>query len=259
MGAQRHIAEGIEIWCLQDGTTTFGDEVFPGLDADMRAARLAAAGLAGIDTAFNTYLLRHPDGAVDLVDAGCGTRFGPAAGLLPARLRALGVAPGDVRNLIFTHLHGDHCGGAVSDGVAAYPNAQVFVHRAEIGHYREDEAAGVMLRAYQGRITALGDEGDLPGGLRIWALPGHSPGHIGLWIGEDFALVGDILHSFALQLPDPGLCPVYDHDPAQAATTRRAALAHLAETGAVWSGSHGIGPRFVRAVAEGLGFRTEPA
>lgn len=259
MGAQKHMAGGVEVWCLQDGAKAFDAEVFPGIDAATRTARLGAAGLDAIDTAFNAYMLRHPDGAVDLVDAGCGTRFGPIAGLLPSRLRALGVTPGDVRNLIFTHLHGDHCGGAVLDGQVAYPNAQIFVHTAEIGHYAEDEAAGTMLRAYAGRITELHDDSVLPGGLRVWALPGHAPGHVGFWIGEDFALVGDILHSFALQLPDPALCPVYDDDPDLATRTRQSALAQLADSGAIWSGSHGIGPRFVRVERAEQGFRTTPA
>lgn len=259
MGAQKYMAEGIEVWCLQDGAKSFDAEVFPDISDDARAERLAAAGLEAIDTAFNAYMLRHPDGAVDLVDAGCGTRFGPIAGLLPSRMKALGVLPGDVRNLIFTHLHGDHCGGAVMDGKALFPKAQVFVHPADIAEYGKDGAGGEMLAAYEGRITEIAGDDELPGGLRIWALPGHSPGHVGLKIGEGFALVGDILHSFALQLPDPELCPVYDHDKDLARATRRAALTELAQSGAVWSGSHGIGHRFVTVTAEGAGFRTAVA
>lgn len=259
MTAQKYMADGIEVWCLQDGTKSFDPEVFPAADATTIAARLADAGLTSIETAFNAYMLRHPDGAVDLVDAGCGARFGPAAGLLPARLKALGVTPADVRNLIFTHLHGDHCGGAVLDGKAAYPNARVFVHAKEIGHYDANEAAGEMLSAYAGRITEIDDDTVLPGNLRVWGLPGHAPGHLGLWVGDNFALVGDILHSFALQLPDPDLCPIYDHDPALATQTRKAALEHLADNGVVWSGSHGIGARFVRVERAEQGFRTLPA
>lgn len=259
MSAQKYMVEGIEVWCLQDGAKAFDTQVFPDIDAETRAARLQAAGLTTIDTAFNAYMLRHPDGAVDLVDAGCGTAFGPNAGMLPARMKALGVLPRDVRNLIFTHLHGDHCGGALVDGTAAFPQATVHVHHAEVGHYSADEAGGRMLAAYAGRVHEMQDDTEMPGGLRIWALPGHAPGHVGLWIGDSFALVGDILHSFALQLPDPDLCPVYDHDPALARATRRAALDHLAQTGAVWSGSHGIGPRFVRVEQAGQGFRTTPA
>ncbi len=260
MGAQRYIAKGVEVWCLEDGANTFGDAVFPDLDDATRAARLAAAGLTGADTAFNVYLLRHPDGAVDLVDAGCGTRFGPKGGLLPARMKALGVGPGDIRNLIFTHLHADHCGGAVRDGAPVFPNAQVYVHPADIAAFNGPNEAGAEIPgAYAGRITEIADGDELPGGLRVWGLPGHAPGHCGLWIGEDFALVGDILHSFALQLPDPDLCPVYDRDPEMARASRRAALERLADSGAVWSGSHGIGPRFLRVTRDGAGYRTTPA
>ncbi|MBS0122650.1 MBL fold metallo-hydrolase [Thetidibacter halocola] len=260
MQAQRFIAEGIEVWCLEDGTKSFDAATFPALDDATRAARLAAAGLQTMDTAFNVYLLRHPDGAVDLVDAGCGTLFGAGAGHLPARMADLGVAAEHVRTLIFTHLHGDHCGGAVLDGKPAFPNAQVLVHPADIAHFGAGEGpASVMLNAYAGRITPMTDGHILPGGLRVWHLPGHTPGHCGLHIGDGFALVADILHSFAVQLPDPGLGPRFDVDAAQAAQSRRAALDWLADTGAVWSGSHGIGARFLRAQRDGRGFRTVPA
>lgn len=249
---------GVEVICIEDGAKSFAPEVFPSLDPQDRAARLAAAGLTEIDTAFNCYVLRHPDGAVDLVDAGCGSRFGPIAGHLSAQLETLGIAAGDIRNLIFTHLHGDHCGGAMADGVAVFPNAQVFVHTADVAQFA-GELGGEVLAAYAGRVTEIGAGAELPGGLSVWHLPGHTGGHCGLWIGTDFALVGDILHSFALQLPDPDLCPMYDSDPAQAVASRRGALDRLAETGAVFSGSHGIGPRFLRVHADGTGFLTVPA
>ena len=29
MGAQKHIVEGIEVWCLQDGAKSFDAAVFP--------------------------------------------------------------------------------------------------------------------------------------------------------------------------------------------------------------------------------------
>lgn len=251
-------ASGVEVVCIEDGTTVFAPEVFASLDAQTRAARLAAAGLSEIQTAFNCYLLRHPDGAVDLVDAGCGPRFGPNAGHLVARLHDLGVASGDIRNLIFTHLHGDHCGGAIGADGAVFENARVFVHAADVAQFA-GELGGEVLAAYAGRVTEIGADAELPGGLRVWHLPGHTAGHCGLWIGEEVALVADILHSFALQLPDPETCPVYDSDPAQAVATRRAALAHLADTGTVFSGSHGIGARFLRAVKDGDGFGVTPA
>jgi glyoxylase-like metal-dependent hydrolase (beta-lactamase superfamily II) len=259
MGAQKHIVEGIEVWCLQDGAKSFDAAVFPDVSDAVRAERLAAAGLTEIETAFNAYLLRHPDGAVDLVDAGCGTRFGPIAGFLPSRLKALGVLPGDIRHLIFTHLHGDHCGGAVHEGQALFSKAQVFVHPADIAQYGGDGPAAEMLSAYAGRITEIMADDELPGGLRVWGLPGHAPGHVGLRIGDSFALVGDILHSFALQLPDPDLCPVYDHDKDLARQSRQTALDELARTGAIWSGSHGIGHRFLRVESAGQGFRVSPA
>lgn len=257
----RHTAGSHTVWCLTDGARTFPADVFPEIDEATREARLTAAGLSGIDTAFGAYLIEHPDGSRDLVDTGYGDRIGPDAGHLSAELDALGVAPGDIRSLIFTHLHGDHCGGAVVAGTRVFDPERVYLHPAEIVHWQgRDGPAAETLAAYADRIVPVEGGSSLPGGLVTWALPGHTPGHMGLRIGGHFALVGDILHSQALQLPDPGLCPVYDSDPVRATATRRMALAELARSGIPFSGSHNIAPWIVhRVVAEGMGYRAVPA
>jgi glyoxylase-like metal-dependent hydrolase (beta-lactamase superfamily II) len=53
-----------------------------------------------------------------------------------AQLRALGIAPRDVRLIVLTHLHIDHDGG-----LAAFPHARVLVSRGE-----RAAAAGLMGR-----------------------------------------------------------------------------------------------------------------
>ena len=75
MGAQRYTVGEIEVWCLQDGASSFDNDVFPSITDQDRADRLAAAGQSQIDTAFNAYLIKHPDGALDLVDTGCAHLF----------------------------------------------------------------------------------------------------------------------------------------------------------------------------------------
>jgi glyoxylase-like metal-dependent hydrolase (beta-lactamase superfamily II) len=57
--------------------------------------------------AVNAFLLHLADRLV-LVDGGCGTVFGPAAGLLMTNLATIGVKPADIDAILVTHLHPDH-------------------------------------------------------------------------------------------------------------------------------------------------------
>jgi glyoxylase-like metal-dependent hydrolase (beta-lactamase superfamily II) len=56
---------------------------------------------------------------------------------LQADLAAVGIRPGDIRLVIDTHLHGDHCGGNTQYGpagqvCAAFPNATYMAQRLEL-------------------------------------------------------------------------------------------------------------------------------
>ncbi len=255
-GPARIDLPGLAVHALCDGAYTFGPEVFPGIGDQTRAARLAEAGLDSIDTEFGAYLLRYDTGPTVLIDSGCGTLYGDAAGRLLSDLDALGVAPADIDTLVFTHLHGDHCGGAIEDGRAVFARAEVVLHEAELDHWKgQTGPASQALELYAGRLRTVTDGADLAPGVTAWHLPGHTPGHMGLRLGDSHVLVADILHSFALQLADPDLCAIYDADPDTARASRRAALSEIAERGLVWSGSHGLSPdRFLRLSRKGDGF-----
>ncbi|WP_121629856.1 MBL fold metallo-hydrolase [Tropicibacter alexandrii] len=252
-GVDRYTVGEVEVLCLTDGETVFGPEVFPALDTATCDARLERAGLDGIASEFNAYVLRHA-GGIDLVDTGCGTQFGPKAGRLAALLAELEIAPGDIARIIHTHLHRDHVGGSFDGNRLVFPQAQVLMHRLEAVQWRDTDGPGAQVIDRANRLSLFEDGADLGHGITLWHLPGHTNGHCGLKIGN-LRLVGDIVHSEALQLPDPSLSPMYDTDGAQAAETRRNALAEIARDGLVWSGSHMLGPqKFARLTAVGDGF-----
>lgn len=255
-GIARFACDQAEVFCLTDGVGDFGAQVFPSVDADTLALRLAAAGDSTIRTAFNAFLIRQGD-ALTLVDTGYGALAGEKGGQLPARLAALGVAPGDIGTLVFTHLHGDHCGGALIGGAPAYPAARVLMHAAELAHWRgRDAPAARVIAAHAGRIQTLAEGDAVAPGVTVWELPGHTPGHIGLRIGAGLVIVGDIFHAAALQLPDPEVATVYDVDPDRARQTRIAALAEIAARDLVFTGGHAVDPlTFARLRREGTGYR----
>ncbi|SPF80323.1 MBL fold metallo-hydrolase [Pseudoprimorskyibacter insulae] len=259
-GIDRFTTAGIEVFALKDGDTVFDETVFPDLDPVVRDSRLRAAGLSGIITEFNAFLLRHPDGACDLVDTGCGSTWGDAAGHLPARLAELGVALTDIRRVILTHLHRDHFGGLFdAEGGKVFPKAEIWLGRAEHARWHgSGEGNAIVTEAYADQITLFDDGDEVAPNVRGWHLPGHTPGQMGLRIGSDLVLVADILHSFALQLPEPEVFAKYDADKPQGIATRKAALAEIAERGLVMASSHAIaGQKFVRLVVDGQGYRAE--
>lgn len=101
------------------------------------------AGLvAGADTARRTdvaltvWLIRRADGRNVLLDAGFYrdkfiARWKPADYRRPSdAVRAAGVRPEDVTDVVVSHVHWDHL-----DGVDLFPNARVWIQRAEYAHH----------------------------------------------------------------------------------------------------------------------------
>jgi glyoxylase-like metal-dependent hydrolase (beta-lactamase superfamily II) len=150
----------------------------------------------------NVYLIAEDP--ITIIDTGPKTK--DAAEALRAGLRAVGFRVSDIRRIVLTHAHEDHCGLARSLRDEA-KNAEVFVHEWETGHrhsrleYDEHRAllvrAGVpdveiarLRRMYEGmrqyadsfadhEYSPLWDDSELEfdsGTLRIVHTPGHTPG-----------------------------------------------------------------------------------
>ncbi|MEZ5913723.1 MAG: MBL fold metallo-hydrolase [Paracoccaceae bacterium] len=182
---------------------------------------------------------------------------GPECGHATQALAALGHEPGDIGRVIFTHLHGDHCGGFL-DGLGATAT-EIVLSRAEAEYWRgASHPASRVLAQASGRLVLVEDGDTVDAGLTVWALPGHTPGHTGLIIDGEAALLGDCVHLPALQLADPMIATKYDDDTALAQRTRVAALMRLADEGLAFGGGHiadAAGtPAFLRIMAERAGF-----
>jgi glyoxylase-like metal-dependent hydrolase (beta-lactamase superfamily II) len=112
-----------------------------------------------------------------------------------ARIAAAGLDPADVRHVVLTHLHRDHTGG-----LPDFPEATVHLHPEEhravtdpaaehhavtLGHFMPAHRAHgprlAPVRPLAGEEWfGFADVAELPGGLLLVGLPGHSPGHAGV-------------------------------------------------------------------------------
>jgi hydroxyacylglutathione hydrolase len=119
-----------------------------------------------------------------LVDSGSGT----VAAVERTRAFAAGA-----RELVLTHFHADHAGGA---GPLGLP---VAAHRieAEMVNARDPlacdgEFLGFGIGPYE--VARALEEGDRVGALEVLHTPGQTPGHIVLWHADErVAITGDLL------------------------------------------------------------------
>ena len=176
--------------------------------------RDVAEGVHRIGEHYVNWYLIEEGGRITIVDAGLPASW---QSLLDA-LRGIGRSPGDVEALVLTHAHFDHIGFA--ERARAELGVPVWVHendasltrrpwlymseRSPLSYFglRTLPIISSFIRAGAPRIDPIrqvrrfGDEGtlDVPGSPRILFTPGHTLGHVALYLPErDAVISGDAL------------------------------------------------------------------
>jgi glyoxylase-like metal-dependent hydrolase (beta-lactamase superfamily II) len=187
---------------------------------------------------------------------------------LVRELASAGVRPADLSHILITHYHYDHTGNLArlkresGARVAAGAEDAPFI-RGDIPAARPSELnrLGRFLRklpsswtsSYQRfehcEVDLLLREGDILEelGLEVLALPGHTPGGIGLLDRADRRLfVGDLASNYPGRVGGPTICASYSREEIAASLRRLAEL----EVDYMYPG-HGrvIGPRASEKVA----------
>jgi glyoxylase-like metal-dependent hydrolase (beta-lactamase superfamily II) len=262
----------IDVTALSDGPFPATLDSF--IDFPRPEAERLVGGTQPLFLPVNCYLLKL--GAKwALVDTGCGQTMGPALGQLPNNLRALGVPPDKIDQVLLTHIHPDHALGLVdADGCAVFPNAELIVHEQEAAFWlNRDAPSGATERIrrnigkaqaacapYRERMRVVREGEALPG-VSATALAGHTPGHTG-WLvhsGNDSLLIwGDVVHLAAVQVPHPEAALVFDVDPDAARATRARIFGRAAAERLRVAGAHLDFPGFGHIVRHGAGYRFEP-
>src|SRR5260370_24570240 len=142
-GFYRMTVGDLEVTALYDGTGVFDPHWLNGAKATMegvvKALHEDPHTLDVVDMGF----LVNTGKQLILVDAGAGAWWGGGApGRLAGSLRRAGYTPEEVDIVLVTLLHSDHVGGLTTqDGKRVFPNADVYVAKAESDFWLSPEIA----------------------------------------------------------------------------------------------------------------------
>jgi glyoxylase-like metal-dependent hydrolase (beta-lactamase superfamily II) len=265
------------------------DGVLP-ITASTLATNVDSAELAGwlddnflppeiVDWPLNVVVVRTGARTI-LVDAGLGLEFPdfPRAGQTVQRLEAAGVDLASVTDVVLTHMHMDHVGGLITDGVKERLRSDLRVHAAaaEAEFWQSPDfsrtvmpqpipdvlqrVATQFLDEYRGQLKTFESEYELAPGVLLSRTGGHTPGHSIVRLesrGEKLTFAGDAV--FAPGFDNPEWHNGFEHDPAEAARVRIRLLQELAATGEALVATHLPFPSVCHVAAVGDTFRCVPA
>ena len=269
----------LEVTALLDGSAQFDPHWLTGETATMDRVEAALRQDPHLLDTSDIGFLVNTGRQLILIDAGAGTWFGGGTlGRLVDSLRGAGYTPEQVDRVFVTHLHSDHIGGLTSqDGRRVFPNAEVFVSKAESDFWlspasaaKAPQDAQQFFRSAQaiaapylkaGKWHTFSGSEALVDGMQLISLHGHTPGHTGYEFasrGQKILFWGDTIHEQLVQLSHPDITVVFDIDHAAAAATRNDLLPTLARGGALIAGPHMPFPGIGRLREEANGYVWAP-
>ena len=184
-------------------------------------------------------------------------------------MAASGFPPETIDLVVCTHLHVDHVGWntRLVDGewVPTFPHARYLFGAGDIecwSHSSDPLHAPSFADSVQpvidaGFVDPVDTDMTLTGEVQVRRTPGHTPGHMSVWIGERCVIAGDVLHH-PIQCRHPEWTARGDADPDAARATRRALLAAAAATNALVLGTHFAGTSAGRILSTDHGYRFAP-
>ena len=232
-----------------------------------------------LDWPLNVVVVRS-GGRTILVDAGLGVEFPdfPRAGQTVHRLEAAGIDPAAVTDVVLTHLHMDHVGGLLTDGLKERlrPDLRVHVATAEAEFWESPDfshtdmpapvpdalrsIASRFLDEYRGQMRTFETEYEVAPGVLISRTGGHTPGHSIVRLasgGDRLTFAGDAV--FAPGFDNPEWHNGFEHDPEESARVRIRLLRELAATGESMVATHLPFPSVCLVAVAGNAFRGVPA
>ena len=271
----------IDVLVVSDGVLSLPTAMLAhNVDPSVRSAWLSEMFLPQetLDWALNVVVLRG-GGRTILVDAGFGADPDmPRAGQLAQRLAAAGIDLGSVTDVVLTHLHMDHVGGLLGDGVKdrLRPDLRIHLAAAEADFWMSPDfsrtamppgfpdalrrTAKRFLNEYHSQLRPFDNEYEVAPGVVVRRTGGHTPGHSVVRLasgGDRLTFAGDAV--FAVGFDHTDWYNGFEHDPEEAARVRVRLLRELASTGEPLVATHLSFPSLCHVAASGNAFRYVPA
>ncbi len=256
-GFFRMLLGDFEITALSDGTVELPVDQLLSQDPIETIKNLAHYFLkAPLETSVNAYLINTGTKLI-LIDVGAGSLFGPTLGKLLINLRAAGYDAAQVNEIYLTHIHPDHVGGLMANGIPAFANAIVRANKLDSDYWLSAEnlanAPQDSKSFFEGAIASINPyvklerykdfsgELELSPGISTVSTFGHTKGHTSFLVqskDQKMLILGDLIHVAAVQLDNPSVTIAFDVDATLAAETRRREFTKAAEEKTLVAASH---------------------
>src|SRR5436305_11779116 len=218
-----------------------------------------------------TAVVVRSGGKTILIDAGLGSDPDlhlPRAGQLVRRLEAAGIDLSSVTDVVLTHMHMDHVGGLLADGVKEQlrPDLRIHVAAAEVKFWEAPDfshtamppgfpdalrsAAKRFVSEYGSNLRTFDEEHEIAPGVVARRTGGHTPGHSVVRVasgGDGLTFAGDAVFTVGFEQPD--WHNGFEHDPEEAARVRVRLLRELAKSGEMLVATHLPFPSIGRVAA----------
>jgi glyoxylase-like metal-dependent hydrolase (beta-lactamase superfamily II) len=273
----------MEVLVVSDGVLPIPATVMgPNIDPAVRTAWLENEFISPeiVTWPLNVVVVRSGARTI-LVDAGLGTDPDlhlPQAGRVVRRLEAAGIELSSLTDVLLTHMHMDHIGGLLVEGVKEQlrPDLRIHVASAELKFWESPDfsrvsmpqgfpdairrAAKRFVNDYGSQLRPFEEEHEVAPGVLVQRTGGHTPGHSIVRLasgGDRLSFAGDLVFQVGFDHPD--WHNGFEHDPEEAIRVRVRIMRELAANREPFVATHLPFPSVCHVAVDGDAFRCVPA